>query len=31
LPGCPTTPEMVVSALTALLENKPFALPTKSV
>jgi F420-non-reducing hydrogenase small subunit len=31
LPGCPTTPEMVVDALTALLEGKPFALPTKSV
>lgn len=31
LPGCPTTPEMVVSALTALLEGKPFTLPTKSV
>jgi len=31
LPGCPTTPEMVVSALTALLEGKPFTLPAKSV
>ncbi len=31
LPGCPTTPEMVVSALTALLEGKPFVLPAKSV
>lgn len=31
LPGCPTTPEMVVTALTALLEGKPFTLPTKSV
>lgn len=31
LPGCPTTPEMVVSALTALLEGRPFTLPTKSV
>lgn len=31
LPGCPTTPEMVATALTALLENKPFSLPTKSV
>ena len=31
LPGCPTTPEMVATALTALLENKPFTLPTKSV
>lgn len=31
LPGCPTTPEMVVTALTALLEGKPFSLPSKSV
>jgi len=31
LPGCPTTPEMVVGALTALLEGKKFELPTKSV
>ncbi len=31
LPGCPTTPEMVAGALTALLEGKPFELPTKSV
>lgn len=31
LPGCPTTPEMVAQALTALLEGKPFELPTKSV
>ena len=31
LPGCPTTPEMVATALTALLENKPFTLPSKSV
>ncbi len=31
LPGCPTTPEMVAGALTALLEGKPFALPSKSV
>ncbi len=31
LPGCPTTPEMVAGALTALLEGKPFTLPTKSV
>lgn len=31
LPGCPTTPEMVVTALTALLEGKPFTLSTKSV
>jgi F420-non-reducing hydrogenase small subunit len=31
LPGCPTTPEMVAEAITALLEGKPFALPEKSV
>jgi F420-non-reducing hydrogenase small subunit len=31
LPGCPTTPEMVTDALTALLEGKPFSLPAKSV
>ncbi len=31
LPGCPTTPEMVVDALTSLLTGKAFALPTKSV
>lgn len=31
LPGCPTTPEMVAGALVALLEGKPFELPTKSV
>ena len=31
LPGCPTTPEMVVGALTALLEGKPFSPPSKSV
>ncbi len=31
LPGCPTTPEMVAGALTALLEGKPIELPTKSV
>jgi F420-non-reducing hydrogenase small subunit len=31
LPGCPTTPEMVAGALTALLEGKPFTLPSKSV
>jgi len=31
LPGCPTTPEMVVDALTALLEGKPFEPPSKSV
>ena len=31
LPGCPTTPEMVAGALTALLEGKPFSLPERSV
>jgi F420-non-reducing hydrogenase small subunit len=31
LPGCPSTPEMVAGALTALLEGKPFTLPAKSV
>ncbi|MGA7617089.1 MAG: methyl viologen-reducing hydrogenase [Thermoanaerobaculia bacterium] len=32
LPGCPTTPEMVASALIALLEGKPLpALASKSV
>lgn len=31
LPGCPTTPEMVAGALTALLEGKKFELPMKSV
>ncbi len=32
LPGCPTTPEMVASALVAVLEGKPLpVLPNKSV
>jgi F420-non-reducing hydrogenase small subunit len=31
LPGCPTTPELVASALTALLEGKPFELAERSV
>lgn len=31
LPGCPTTPEMVAEALTALLEGKPYELSEKSV
>ena len=31
LPGCPTTPDMVVEALTALLEGRPIDLPSKSV
>jgi F420-non-reducing hydrogenase small subunit len=31
LPGCPTTPELVAQALTALLEGKPFKLEERSV
>ncbi len=31
LPGCPTTPEMVATALTSLLAGKPFVMPSKSV
>jgi F420-non-reducing hydrogenase small subunit len=31
LPGCPTTPDMVADALTALLEGKEIKLPEKSV
>jgi F420-non-reducing hydrogenase small subunit len=31
LPGCPTTPEIFVEAVTALLEGKPFQLSGKSV
>jgi len=31
LPGCPTTPEMVVEAITALLEGRAPNLPSKSV
>ncbi len=31
LPGCPTTPEMIVEVLTALLEGKEYKLPEKSV
>jgi F420-non-reducing hydrogenase small subunit len=31
LPGCPTTPEMVAEAITALLTNKPFKLVERSV
>ncbi|MFQ5980346.1 MAG: methyl viologen-reducing hydrogenase [Candidatus Heimdallarchaeota archaeon] len=31
IPGCPSTPELVVQALTALLEGKPFELSEKSV
>lgn len=31
LPGCPTTPETVAAALTALLKGEPFTMSTKSV
>lgn len=31
IPGCPTSPDIVVEALTALLEGKTFALPERSV
>jgi F420-non-reducing hydrogenase small subunit len=31
LPGCPTTPELIAEAITALLEGKPFELPERSV
>jgi F420-non-reducing hydrogenase small subunit len=31
LPGCPTTPEMVAGALTALLGGKPYTVSGKSV
>ncbi len=31
LPGCPTTPEMVTEALTALLEGRPVEFESKSV
>ena len=31
IPGCPTNPALIVQALTALLEGKPFQLPEKSV
>ena len=31
LPGCPTTPELVVEGLTAILEGKPLVLSEKSV
>jgi F420-non-reducing hydrogenase small subunit len=31
LPGCPTTPEMVAGALTALLQGKPYTVSGKSV
>ena len=31
IPGCPTAPGLIVQALTALLEGKPFELPERSV
>jgi len=31
IPGCPTAPEIIVQALTALLSGKPFTLPERSV
>ena len=31
LPGCPTTPELITGAITALLEGKPFTLVERSV
>ncbi|MCK4444054.1 MAG: methyl viologen-reducing hydrogenase [Thermoplasmata archaeon] len=31
LPGCPTTPELVLEGLTAILENRPLTLSEKSV
>lgn len=31
IPGCPTQPEIVAQALTALLEGKSFSLPERSV
>jgi F420-non-reducing hydrogenase small subunit len=31
IPGCPTAPELIVQALTALLSGKPFTLPERSV
>jgi F420-non-reducing hydrogenase small subunit len=31
IPGCPTAPELIVQALTSLLEGKPFTLPERSV
>lgn len=31
IPGCPTDPELVVQALTSLLQGKPFMLPERSV
>jgi F420-non-reducing hydrogenase small subunit len=31
IPGCPTSPDWVVAALTSLLTSKPFVMPDKSV
>ncbi len=31
IPGCPTNPDLIVKALTALLEGKSFELPERSV
>ena len=31
VPGCPTTPELIAQALTAILEGKPFEIPERSV
>ncbi len=31
IPGCPTAPELIVEALTAVLAGKPFTLPERSV
>lgn len=31
IPGCPTSPDIVLDALTSLLEGKPFSLPERSV
>jgi F420-non-reducing hydrogenase small subunit len=31
IPGCPTSPDLVVDAITSLLEGKPFSLPERSV
>ena len=31
IPGCPTSPELIVQALTALLEGKTFEIPERSV
>ncbi len=31
IPGCPTSPELIANALTALLEGKSFVIPERSV